>query len=378
MKNPTMNVLVLGLALGTHLICGCFKVHAEGNEFAVEQPGKTFQGRSGATFHLLNSEGGEGRSRRATLEVFDADRNLLFHLVGRGVGNDRLLEPEIMEIWDEGGLVSVLVRHDVTDIPQQAVPTPGARGLVYEYDWYIFDSRGGETARKAGFETRELPGPAGKYVCLLRERVFRDDHIRYQEDPKARLLWEVKLKSQFEIVGTRKSIEREAEMVTQSWTWEIFSKNGRVLRRLNDFDFYANRYFHREQMVGFLERLPKDLENGRLTPNEIWVMMDELGGIQETNAFITRFSRDKQTTAALQQLFADAKKSVDEKRAALQAALPELQSANAERMKKEEEARRQRVKEMDAKADKLDRELYEQAKRKNEQRQKEQEEEMAE
>jgi hypothetical protein len=55
-----------------------------------------------------------------------------------------------------------------------------------------------------------------------------------------------------------------------------------------------------------------------------------------------------------------------------------LQSANAERMKKEEEARRQRVKEMDAKADKLDRELYEQAKRKNEQRQKEQEEEMAE
>ena len=337
-----------------------------------------FVSRSGMKLLLRKSEGGEGRGRHALLHVLDESKNPLFTLAGPGAGRESMLLPEIQDFWDEGGLASVLVKYDMTDAPQQPYPTPGARGLCYHYDWYIFDQTGGKTAGLAGFETRESAAPGHKHVILLKERIFADDPI-FNTEGSLPQLWEVKFKSQFEVQGIRKAKQTgQADSESFSWTWHTFSKNGQVVRKVDDYDFFENRYFRKAQIERFLQDLPGLQKSGKLPPNRIWRMVQCMGGIEETQTLLTRFVGEPQRLEILKRLFEDGKKNFEAEEAAFKAAEPERLRALVEEEKRKEEARRQKVKEMDAKADKLDLELYEQSKRENEREQKEREEEMAE
>jgi hypothetical protein len=379
MKRSTIGALIIASALILLLIRVADRAHAAQEEIGANRMDDPIVSRSGRKIHLHRSEQGEGRTRHALLQAVDEAKNVMFTIKGPGPGNGRLLEPEILDIWDEDGLASVLVRHDMTDIPQQSVPTPGARGLRYQYGWYLFDAFGGKATRQMGFETRDLPGKEGQYVCLLRERIFYDDSIAYGEDFSTRSLWEVKFKSQFEVQGTRKGKQPgQTDSESYSWTWQTFSKNGQVLRKVEDYDFFENRYFRKGQIEQFLHGLPGLQEGGKLSPNRIWGMVRCVGGIQETQALLDRFVSDPQKLETLKQLFEDGVKRFEDEEAALKAAEPERLRALVEEEKRKEEARRQRVREMDAKADKLDLELHQQALRERAREQKQREEEMAE
>lgn len=270
-----------------------------------------------------------------SVELVDPEQTIYFlDGIGKRTYHGHQTPVEILEIREEGALVSIFYRLDMTRAPIQPYPVK-ADGLCFYYRWMLFDKTGGNEVRKNGYEPGK-PYDSTKPLMVARVDLQEDYPIFDDPSKKPPQQWSVRQKTMFSFEGEVGALPGgQADQSLYEWDWAALKFNGQIAREYGQLqDVYVSPERARRQIDAALQ----NPETGLLRE------VTSINGETKLRSRLVQFSDDPaKVNRVMEKVFVE--RAAEEARLrAWEAGAPERQRALAEKQKKEEEERLLRIK----------------------------------